>query len=43
MHTQAGTFYEAMGVLVYRGMIDVRLIDDLMSWSILSYWDKSDR
>jgi hypothetical protein len=40
MHTQAGAFYEAMGVLVYRGMIDVRLVDDLMSWSILSYWDK---
>jgi len=39
-HTQIGVFYEAIGVLVYRDMLDVRLVDDLMSWSILSYWDK---
>jgi hypothetical protein len=30
-----GTFLEAIGVLVNRGMIDVTLVDDLMSGSIL--------
>jgi len=39
-HSQIGVFYEAIGVLVYRDMLDVRLVDDLMSWSILNFWDK---
>jgi hypothetical protein len=39
-HTQIGVFYEAIGVLVYRNMLDVRLVDDLMSWSILNFWDR---
>lgn len=35
-----GNFYEGMGVLVKRKLIDVNLVDDLMSGFILRFWDK---
>ena len=35
-----GTFFEGMGVLVKRGLIDGALADDLMSGYIISYWRK---
>ena len=40
MFVKEGTFLEAIGVLVNRGMIDVTLVDDLMSGSILKWWEK---
>jgi len=40
MFAKEGTFLEAIGVLVNRGMIDVTLVDDLMSGSILKWWEK---
>jgi hypothetical protein len=33
-------FYEGLGVLVKRGLIEPSLIDDLMSAMVVSYWDK---
>jgi len=33
-------FYEGLGVLVKRKLIDPYLVDDLMSGTILSFWDK---
>jgi hypothetical protein len=38
--TKEGTFFEAIGVLVNRGMIDITLVDDLMSGSVLFWWNK---
>ena len=35
-----GMFYEGVGVLIKRGLIDAALVDDLMSTPILSYWRK---
>ena len=35
-----GTFYEGIGVLMARGLIDPTLVDDLMSSAIMSYWRK---
>ena len=40
MFVKEGTFLEAIGVLVNRGMIDITLVDDLMSGSILKWWEK---
>jgi hypothetical protein len=35
-----GKYYEGIGVLIKRGLIDPALVDDLMSSAILSYWEK---
>jgi len=40
IHSSIGTFYEGIGVLMNRGLIDVELVDDLMSGCILRYWEK---
>ena len=34
-------FFEGVGVYVKRGLIDVSMVDDLMSEAIMSFWDKS--
>jgi len=36
-----GIFFEGLGVYVHRGLIDVTMVDDLMSEAIISFWDKS--
>jgi len=33
-------FYEGLGVLVYRKLIDPSLVDDLLSGPIVRYWDR---
>lgn len=33
-------FYEGLGVLVKRGLIEPSLIDDLMSAQVLSFWER---
>jgi hypothetical protein len=35
-----GGYFEGMGVLVKRGLIDVTLADDLISGAIMLFWDK---
>jgi hypothetical protein len=35
-----GTYFESIGVLVKRGLIDVSAIDDMMSGYVLGYWRK---
>jgi hypothetical protein len=42
-HTKWATlanYYEGVGVLVKRGLIDVSLVDDLMSGSTMRFWEK---
>ena len=33
-------FFEGIGVLVHRGLIDVTFVDDLMSGATMRYWEK---
>jgi hypothetical protein len=33
-------FFEGIGVLVHRGLIDVTFVDDLMSGATIRYWEK---
>ena len=33
-------FYEGIGVLLHRGLIDISLVDDLFSTNILQIWEK---
>jgi hypothetical protein len=33
-------FFEGIGVLVYRELIDVTFVDDLMSGTAMRYWEK---
>ena len=33
-------FFEGIGVLVHRGLIDIRLVGELMSRHIVMYWEK---
>ena len=35
-----GKQFEGIGVLIKRGLIDPTLVDDLMSASIIGYWEK---
>jgi hypothetical protein len=35
-----GNFFEGIGVLVKRRLIKIELVDDLMSGSIIRYWEK---
>ncbi|MBN2335243.1 hypothetical protein JXL21_06750 [Candidatus Bathyarchaeota archaeon] len=37
----SGIFFEGLGVYVHRGLIDVNMVDDLMSEAIMSFWRKS--
>ena len=34
------TFYEGLGVLVKKGLIDISLVEDLFSQRIIAFWDK---
>jgi len=34
------TFIEGIGVLVHRGLIEAAFVDDLMSGSMMRYWEK---
>jgi hypothetical protein len=34
------SFCEGLGVLVYRKLVDISLVDDLMRGYIIRYWDK---
>ena len=40
VRTVLGKYYEGIGVLVKRGLIDPTFVDDLMSSSIMLYWEK---
>lgn len=40
LRTTLGKYYEGIGVLVKRGLIDPTFVDDLMSSAILRYWEK---
>lgn len=33
-------YFEGIGVLVHRNLIDVDLVDDMMSSLLISYWEK---
>ena len=35
-----GNFYEGLGVLVERGLIDPSMVDDLVSGALMIYWEK---
>ena len=35
-----GQYFEGVGVLVYRNLIDVNLVDDMMSSLLLNFWEK---
>lgn len=35
-----GAFFEGLGVFIKRGFIDPKLVDDLMSMYIISFWQK---
>ena len=35
-----GQYFEGVGVLVYRNLIDVNLVDDMMSSLLLIFWEK---
>jgi len=39
-HFSVATFYEGIGILIKRGLIDPGLIDDMMSDSVLTFWVK---
>jgi hypothetical protein len=39
-HMSAGCYYEGIGVLVQRGLIDVEIVDDLLSGYIIRFWEK---
>ena len=34
-----GSYYEGIGVLVKKGLVDPEMVDDLMSGRIIEYWD----
>jgi len=38
--TQVGIFFEAIGVLLHRKLIDVGLVDDLLGPSVTKTWEK---
>ncbi len=38
--TTVGSYFEGLGVLVKRGLIDATLVDDLLSGLIVMYWEK---
>jgi hypothetical protein len=40
---QVAIFFEGLGVLVKRGLIDPGLVDDLMSSYIIEYWQKNEQ
>ena len=35
-----GTFLEGLGVLVKRRLVDVRLVDDMVSGDVIDFWEK---
>ena len=40
LHSSLSFFFEGIGVLVLRKLIDPSLVDDLMSGPIITYWEK---
>lgn len=40
MRGSFGAYFEGMGVLVKRGLIDVTIADDLISGVIMRFWEK---
>jgi hypothetical protein len=40
MRGMIGTYFESVGVLLKRGLIDVSEIDDMMSGYVMGYWRK---
>jgi hypothetical protein len=40
LHSSLSFFFEGIGVLVSRKLIDPSLVDDLMSGPIITYWEK---
>jgi hypothetical protein len=40
LNSSLSFFFEGIGVLVLRGLVDPSLVDDLMSGPIISYWEK---
>jgi hypothetical protein len=34
-----GTFFEGLGILVKRGLLDVTIVEDLLSQRIIWYWE----
>lgn len=39
--TSVGNFFDGLGVLVHRKLIDISLVDDLMSSSVIWLWEKT--
>ena len=39
-HFSVAAFYEGIGILVKRGLIDPELIDDIMSNDVMTFWGK---
>jgi hypothetical protein len=39
-YTAVDTFFEGLGTLVKRNLIDPELVDDLMGGDIVAYWSK---
>ena len=35
-----GAFFEGLGVLVKNGQLKPELVDDLLSWNVVTYWEK---
>jgi len=40
LHSSLSFFFEGIGVLVLRKLIDPSLVDDLMSGPVITYWEK---
>jgi len=40
VYTTIENYYEGLGILVRRGLVDPHLVDDLMGSDIINYWDK---
>ena len=38
--TTLGSYLEGIGVLVFRGLVDIGLVDDLFSSYVIRYWEK---
>jgi len=39
-YIQLDTFFEGLGILVKRGLIDPLLVEDLMAGDVMAYWEK---
>jgi hypothetical protein len=39
MYPQTGYFFEELGILLHRKLIDISLVDDLFSGPIIRFWE----